>query len=240
MFCLNCGAELPDTAKFCNECGMKIEPKKQEMVTEKPSAKDISNEDAPVMEKPKMAFKEVDKEPEVQEEAPKKNQFVFTGKPKKAAPIIEEPEDDAEEDEDVEEEELAVNTAFLDEEDEDDEDEEEEAEDDEDSYDEDEEYENEDEEDDEPIIPPAPARKLSTARTPVPETRKLSTARNTTLSASESNYSSNYSIEDDAYWNDVLPEIDDEINQIPKDVILKAVGCVVALFVIIAWLIFML
>ena len=232
MFCLNCGAELPDTAKFCNECGMKIEPKKQEPIAEKPSAKDVSREEA----QPRMTFREADPEPEVSEDAPKKNQFVFTGKPKKETPVIEEPEEDAEEDE---EEELSVNTAFLDrDEDEEEDEDEEDEEDDMDSYEQDEDDEDEEEEEEEPVI--SPARKLSTARSAVPETRKLSTARSTTLPAGETNYPSNYSIEDDAYWNDVLPEIDNEINQIPKDVILKAVGCVVALFVIIAWLIFML
>lgn len=45
---------------------------------------------------------------------------------------------------------------------------------------------------------------------------------------------------DDPYWDDVLPEIDNELNSIPKDTIVKVAGCVVALFIIIAWLIYML
>lgn len=42
----------------------------------------------------------------------------------------------------------------------------------------------------------------------------------------------------DPYWDDVLPEIDNEIYQIPKDIILKGVGVVVGLFLIMAWLIY--
>lgn len=42
----------------------------------------------------------------------------------------------------------------------------------------------------------------------------------------------------DPYWDDVLPEVENEYNQIPKDIILKAAGCIVALFAVIAWLIY--
>lgn len=45
---------------------------------------------------------------------------------------------------------------------------------------------------------------------------------------------------EDPYWNDVLPEIDAEIMAIPKENIIKAAGCLIALFAIIAWLIYML
>ena len=37
-----------------------------------------------------------------------------------------------------------------------------------------------------------------------------------------------------------INEIDNELNSIPKDTIVKVAGCVVALFIIIAWLIYML
>lgn len=43
----------------------------------------------------------------------------------------------------------------------------------------------------------------------------------------------------DPYWDDVLPEIDNEINKTPKDVILKGIGIVAALFIVMAWLIFL-
>lgn len=42
----------------------------------------------------------------------------------------------------------------------------------------------------------------------------------------------------DPYWDNVLPEIDEEINQISKDIISRSIGVVVALFIIIIWLIF--
>lgn len=45
---------------------------------------------------------------------------------------------------------------------------------------------------------------------------------------------------EDEYWNDTLSEIDAEINAIPKENILKIAGSIVALFVVIAWLIYML
>lgn len=233
MFCLNCGAELPDTAKFCNECGMKIEPKKQVKPVETPVQENSVKE----AEKPKMTFQSDEEE----EETPKKNQFVLTGKPKKPLPIMEEPEED-DEDED-EDEKLEVNTDILNFPEEEDEDEDEEDE--EDSApateeDEDDEEEDEDEEEEEQPVSP-PTRRLSTvkATVPAPENKRLSNTGKNNFAA-DTSLSASYSIEDDAYWNDVLPEIDDEINQIPKDIILKAVGCVVALFVIIAWLIFML
>lgn len=45
---------------------------------------------------------------------------------------------------------------------------------------------------------------------------------------------------DDPYYDDVLPSIDNEIYQIPKDIILKAVGAAMCLFICIVWLIYML
>ena len=44
---------------------------------------------------------------------------------------------------------------------------------------------------------------------------------------------------EDPYWDDVLPEIEAEIMAIPKENIIKAAGCLIALFAIIAWLIYM-
>ena len=45
---------------------------------------------------------------------------------------------------------------------------------------------------------------------------------------------------EDPYWDDVLPEIESEIMAIPKENIIKAAGSLIALFAIIAWLIYML
>jgi len=45
---------------------------------------------------------------------------------------------------------------------------------------------------------------------------------------------------EDPYWDDVLPEIDNEIYAIPKDNLIIIALSIVALFAIIAWLIFML
>lgn len=44
----------------------------------------------------------------------------------------------------------------------------------------------------------------------------------------------------DPYWDDVKPEIDNEIYQIDRSVILKGVGCICALFLVIAYLVYML
>lgn len=44
----------------------------------------------------------------------------------------------------------------------------------------------------------------------------------------------------DEYWNDVVPEIEDELDKIPKDIILKIVGIVIAVLLVIAWLVYML
>lgn len=44
----------------------------------------------------------------------------------------------------------------------------------------------------------------------------------------------------DPYWDDVKPEIENEIYQIPKDIIIKGVIAVFALLASIAWLIIML
>lgn len=43
---------------------------------------------------------------------------------------------------------------------------------------------------------------------------------------------------EDEYWNDTVEEIDAEINAIPKEIILKVAGSIVALFAIIAYLIY--
>jgi uncharacterized membrane protein YvbJ len=36
MFCLNCGKELPDDAKFCSGCGKQIEAKEKEIINKVP------------------------------------------------------------------------------------------------------------------------------------------------------------------------------------------------------------
>lgn len=45
---------------------------------------------------------------------------------------------------------------------------------------------------------------------------------------------------EDPYWDDVLPEIDNEIYAIPKDNLIKIAASILALFAVIAWLIYML
>lgn len=45
---------------------------------------------------------------------------------------------------------------------------------------------------------------------------------------------------EDPYWDDILPEIEAEIMAIPKENIIKAAGCLIALFAVMAWLIYML
>lgn len=51
MKCANCGAELNDSAKFCNECGQKVEAiaeAPETNVQENPTAEQVSEEPAPV------------------------------------------------------------------------------------------------------------------------------------------------------------------------------------------------
>lgn len=43
---------------------------------------------------------------------------------------------------------------------------------------------------------------------------------------------------DDPYWDDILSEIDNEIYQIPKDIIIKGLLCILLVFIVIAWLIY--
>ena len=50
----------------------------------------------------------------------------------------------------------------------------------------------------------------------------------------------NLNPETDPYWNDIVPEINEEIFRIPKDIIFKAAGVAVALIFVIVWLIYML
>ena len=50
---------------------------------------------------------------------------------------------------------------------------------------------------------------------------------------------SNISPDEDPYWNDVLPEIEEEIYKIPKEIFVKIFGSFVALIAVIAWLVFM-
>lgn len=42
---------------------------------------------------------------------------------------------------------------------------------------------------------------------------------------------------DDPYWDDILPEIEEEIYSIPKENILKILGCAIGLFILVIWLI---
>ncbi len=44
----------------------------------------------------------------------------------------------------------------------------------------------------------------------------------------------------DPYWNDIIPEVEDELSKIPKDLVFKGIGAVLALVAVMAWLIYML
>ena len=48
QFCTNCGAPLPDDAKFCEACGAKVEP--EEVVTEQSYTEEPAKAKPPVQE----------------------------------------------------------------------------------------------------------------------------------------------------------------------------------------------
>lgn len=177
MFCMNCGAKLPDTAKFCNKCGEKISPDPKE---------NVMNTSIP------MSFNEED------------NEDVNTVDEIEEGVTVQ-----------YEEEKSNIQSSDINKEEE--------------GYDEDEEEEYEEEEE-----------------TIENDLSQLSAASDNTshknVNATEtSGYMVNGNALDplsDPYWDDVLPEINNEINQLPKDYILKGVGVVAALFVVMAWLIF--
>ncbi len=48
-YCIECGNELPDRAKFCNECGTKVDVKKIEGIEEKEQFQEIPIESSPAL-----------------------------------------------------------------------------------------------------------------------------------------------------------------------------------------------
>lgn len=45
--------------------------------------------------------------------------------------------------------------------------------------------------------------------------------------------------ETDEYWNDIIPQVEDELFRIPKSLFLKIGGAAIAVIIIIAWIIYM-
>lgn len=193
-YCINCGAQLPDHAKFCNECGTK-----QETVVKS----------SPVEEKSKYspAFQDVEEEPEygeeqkVQPETPS-----FTSSPEKAFPDpTADDEEEPDEDEDFYEDSADSESGIKDGD-----------------------KPNTDEEAGRNLL-----RLLSSAKKDAPQQAEKKFSDDTAPGFTSSDYA------DDPYWDDVKPEIDNEIYQIDRSMILKGVGCVCALFLVIAYLIYM-
>lgn len=44
--------------------------------------------------------------------------------------------------------------------------------------------------------------------------------------------------QEDPYWNDIVPEVEKELQKIPKDILLKGIGIVVGIFLIIVYLVY--
>jgi len=90
-----------------------------------------------------------------------------------------------------------------------------------------------------PPAKPAPEKPVETKNT-VSIEEKLATLSTANLHVENKTASRTLDPIDDPYWDDVLPEIDNEIYAIPKDNIIKVAVSIFALFAVIVWLIYML
>lgn len=231
-YCINCGAQLPDHAKFCNECGAKQEIIKKEQPTEKkntyqPVFHDIDEEESFYEEKEEPSSKTLPEDTS----AKKENSTVL---PESNSPMSEDEEFDEEFDEetndgDEEEQEdfvpkeinISRKPASV-----------KEPEPDTDNsvnFEEDDEYDKEDEENDgaDSLLQKLSSYKEESAKNANAEEEKSFPLQQVDA------------IINDPYWDDVKPEIDNEIYEIDRSVILKGIGCVCALFLVIAYLIYM-
>lgn len=210
-FCYECGTKLNDNAKFCHGCGIKIEI--PAYADEKPTVEE---------KKAKISYTE-EKVEEPKSEEPKKNKvskYKEVTKEQVSQPknnLAEELKKSVptpppvEEEDDDDEDDYEDDNIEVD----DDEDEDNKVallpEDEEDDEDDEDEDDYEDEdEDDEENLQPV-------------------------------SYDYNASNpETDPYWNDLIPEAEEELSKIPKELFFKGIGAVVALLAVIAWLVYML
>lgn len=199
-YCINCGAQLPNCAKFCNECGTK-----QEISENQLSAKSKSSYN-PV-------FQNIEESEctEVMHSTPS-----AVGNNSSLTPTLQEQTDEQENLSGVESDEINIEN-----------DKETESN---SSFDNTKE-ENDVEEEDNGINL---LRLLSSSKRNTPDmTSNIYDAKTVSdISTYENDI-------DDPYWDDVKPEIDNEIYQIDRSVILKGVGCICALFLLIAYLVYM-
>lgn len=216
MYCINCGIKLPDGAKFCLNCGASL----------------ASSEES----KPSSAIQSKEFQLDFQEEeaASAVNKSISRSS-----------DDDFDEDneEEVEEEDIA-------DEDEDTEEVDEDGEDDQDDIDNDGETDDDEDENDAEETNAAEKKTKPDRAVEKPEKNPFKKLAGLSIHAGKESVddkkseiaSSNEPLTpaNDPYWDDVLPEINDELYQIPKDTIAKAIGIVVAVAASIAWLIFML
>lgn len=244
-FCINCGTQLPDHAKFCNECGTKQEViEKKQPSADKPSYKPTFRD---IDDDAEIAAPDSDKESPAPQAATKIKPPV-----QKAAPLFPEydemeeaPEEDNAEEMPVEEsspieeekpEEISKAEEVVDSRENDN------------SVDE--------ESKDTGILPPEETSQTEEKSDSASEEENadknfllhlLSSYKNNTSAPSEKEatqsetpgFSNSTDYAEDPYWDDVKPEIDNEIYQIDRSMILKGVGCVCALFLVIAYLIYM-
>lgn len=217
MYCINCGIKLPDGAKFCLNCGTSL----------------ASSEES----KPSSAIQSKEFQLDFQEE----EAATAVNKSISCSSDDDFDEDDEEyNEEDVEEKDI--------------EDEDEDTEDDQDDIDNGGETDNDgdDSEDENEAAETNAAEKKTKPDRAVekPEKNPFKKLAGLSIHAGKESVddkkseiaSSNEPLTpaNDPYWDDVLPEINDELYQIPKDTIAKAIGIVVAVAASIAWLIFML
>lgn len=256
FFCMNCGAKLPDGAKFCLECGEKADPPEPEAEKEYPVVSVI-----PIVavegENSDLEDHDLDDDlggyaaepakivPPTQSyhNIPASNPAPAPSPSPAAAPQTKE-EDDLDEDDDPDNNTYAYNTESPDEdgsseqptvsssdEGDDDIDEDLSDEDDDDDLDEDESVpDDDDDEDDDLDEDDAPAVQAGT----------LHGAGRAPSAGQWIEQNGGYAPINDPYWDDILPDLEKEIYQIPKDMIFKMAGSFVFMLVLIIWLIVML
>lgn len=241
-YCVNCGSELPKNAKFCFECGAKLTPpsqvQKEQNKTKPPIPFDEIDDSFDYVEESVAAIPtsvKADKSEEVKEAA--KESVSDNSSALEEQTIPDESYEPVDTDETktydepaipVSQEEQAVSvepveTEVLGES---------EGLHAADEMDELEEKEDEDEKTD------TGAEKLSFSDLSTYESTSHSDFREDRNMKTQEQPVYVTSPDADPYWDDVLPEIDNEIYQIPKDIFLKAIGIIVGLIAIMAWLIY--
>lgn len=231
MFCMNCGTKLPEGAKFCLNCGTPVGGTHSTKMSENSNPVNAVNTERVEKDNFRIKFTAEDTMDTEIEQADSED----PSQDSQTSEVVEET--------DYDEEDISEDDAFEEEceniDDEEDDEDDEDGVDDADDEDEDEEILTDEEDDDD-----NEAETSSNNVNSKPDLSGLSIKRQakpekTTESAANAN-TEYLTPANDPYWDDVLPEINDELYQIPKDIIVKAIGIVVAVAASISWLILML